>query len=1414
MKNAGIALLLLLWLAALSFAQKPAPRPTPLPPSIDLSVARDVAPGPKIRLSANTRNVGALTLSAARIDSAAWLQDRVRGKKQTRPTTIGPIRSLGSVRMIAPGEKRDPGQLDLYRSRQLNLPRLPPGVYLIAAQGSGASAWSVVNITELAVLVKRAPRQTLVWVSDHKTGRTVAGAQVKLFDAKGALYLEQATNRDGVARFETRPARGESVLIQENGDVAALSLGVEDPDGKLVAHFSTDRPIYRPGQSVLYRAILRTSQGRGWAVPANEKVGIEVRDSHDNVLEKNEATTGRFGTVSGEIKLSEEAMLGPHTVVLTHKSGSAYASFTVAAYRKPEFTVRAAPEKPRYLSGEKVGFTVDSRYYFGAAVPGASVKYQVRRAALAFASDESESGWQLGGDGNLYPSDTYQRDPFVTEGEATTDAKGRATISVNTLEGAPDATYTLSVTVTDGQRRQVEGSASVPVFGAALRLGLIPDSNCVARGGTFRATLRAGDLDGKPTAADVTVSVERQLWEEKEKQMVWREAARAQVRVPASGKASVPLPAQYDGELRLTATAKDSGGRRAQAVASVWVAAPDWKPEKEPAEPQLRLRLDRAQYAPGAKIRAFVTNTTPARPVLLTLEHGIGQLAYRVLRGGGSYLWEGLATRELSPNGYVEVSQWARPAQLLADSELIAVPDPTRRLSVTVTPEKSELRPGDTARARVRVTDVAGRPVAAEVGVSVVDAAIFALRPDATPDPLTTFWGRRASQVETFQSAPEEVSGGAYQRANGESAPLRQRFVDTAFWSAHLVTDASGEAQVSFEVPGNLTTWRWSALAVTDQTQAGRVVTDTVATRSVTLRLATPRQAVLGDAWTLIGTVNNRTDSPQSFDATLKAEGATLSSDATVRVSVPARGEGKVSWRVAVSGWPESGAARFEASVASQSGSPELSDRLRQSVPVLPRGVVIDRPTLVKVSESMTLPLPLNDDGSPRLVLFEVRHGVRQAAQAAARDVLSSRPHSPEEAADTLRVAVVAPGLGVEAAPATVRDAVLHLLRTQRPDGTWGLWEGAPADAHATAHVLRTLREFQKSNAAKAFAFPEAALARAQDGARQLYKNTDSWERRALLAAELGGAEREEVVRRGQNLSPYARLRLLGRGALSSLTRRSGSERASVAAGVRTGWRFSETQTSAEALFVQPADTSLAHGLAFPDQTLGRSWQERADQAAMVVALARFKGESPGPAPSFSLLLEGKPLVFDRNGRAHLTLPPGDMRETLTLEGKSSGVVYLSVRRPHVAASASGSGPSRLLRRLERQDADGLWQEVSLEADAQVAPGETLRLTTMVWPAEGVETMRLEQTLPAGFEFVESDLYVYQSSGFVQEEVRDGRLIHYVQSEGRPLPIRCYFRAEAEGVFTLNPARAADLFGGSDETVAPPIRLTVRETKK
>ncbi|RYG75308.1 hypothetical protein EON80_01105, partial [bacterium] len=1388
------------------------------PPTINVGVGRDVAPGKRVQLTINTRNLPQVKVSAWRLNNFEWLLNRERDGR-ARPQASGRPAVTFGVDVRSKGEKPDPYQIDAYRSRQINLPLTRPGVYLVEAKQGNVSDWGVVNVTNLAVVAKRSPQRLLTWVTDFRTGATVSGAEVELWQRSGtAVSNAQAkTAKDGTSIFKV-PSGSDQVLVVRRGDDAAgVTISNPEPDGKLKMHFQTDRPVYRPGHTVFWKAILRSTKGRGWEPVSNQSFSIEVRDAKDIVLYQEKLTSNALGTLNGQVKLPQEGALGQYSLTIKRGNETQYGSFTVAAYRKPEFQVTVEPNQKRYLAGETVKFRINANYFFGAAVPKATVRYTVRRDGLPLSFDEeSETSYWYGGDGNLYDSDSYNQNEVVADSSADLDDKGQVEVTVPTdnggKDGGGDATYSISATVTDGSRRQVSSSSSAPVYRASKRIGITGEVSYVPVGFLMPLQIRTVDLDGKPVSGRVKLELQRAVYNSKEGRYRYEKITETSVTVPASGKAKATLPAQIEGTLRVRATLPDGTGRTAISTFDFWVAGPKTAWETDDS-PKLTLKPDKRAYTPGATMQILVSTNILKRPVLATIE-GLDIWNYAVIPAGvSSYIWKVPARVEQSPNAFAAAIQWTESG-LISDNAILPLPDPSKRLQVTLKADKAVYRPGETARYTLSTRDEKGQPIAAEVAVAMIDSAIYSIRPDNTPDLYGLFWANRENFVSTASSSPEEVSGGAFQRV-GKTASVRQQFLDTAFWNAKVETGKDGTATFNVKVPGNLTTWRTTARAITQDTRVGMVTNEVLATRPVTLRLATPRQLVQGDAIDLIATVNNRTDQDGRFETALSAEGLLVEGSKTQTLAVKAKGEGKTTFPLRANSLPESGEVtirgRTLSSAATKENAEDLSDALESIVPVLPNALphrLVQGGTLGR-EKSFELTLPADRIEPATTATLTLSRGINDVLTSATQELLSSsRDSAPTGAARLLAALLLKPANWQDEA----RENIALLARYQTGQGGWNWWEDQRPDARVTAQVLATLSRVESLG----LKVPAELISRGASGAKSLYNQTQLWEERALLASALalvnpteGATRLAEVQRRAENLSPFARLTLAeafmasnDRNAAVEIAREVmkdanvGTEETFVPVGVRDGWRATTTDATSAALSlltqlnIEPSRQSeLARWLANASNV---GYLSLESQAHRVRALWKYNQAHPGAREigTVSLSVNGQEVKVPAAVSyrpLEITIPRTLWRNgknEIRLNRTGNGELFWNLETKVFAPASDESGSSvRVFRRYETQNAALTWDEFN----GPVTVGKPLRCTVVVWPDDRADALKVVEPIPAGFEYVDAD-GDYGQSG--RTEVRDGSVVHYLHGHGLPVTFRYYLRSETVGRVTALPAQA------------------------
>jgi hypothetical protein len=154
-----------------------------------------------------------------------------------------------------------------------------------------------------------------------------------------------------------------------------------------IAYLYSDRPLYRPGQPVYFKGILRTDNDLEYTLPKEKEVEVVIR-SYDQEVYRQTLPISDYGSFNGELKLDTEAALGGYTVSVHFPDKTdmeiGTLSFTVAEYRKPEFQVSLTASPANLLNGQNITAQMSASYYSGGALKNADVAWTLRADPFFF----------------------------------------------------------------------------------------------------------------------------------------------------------------------------------------------------------------------------------------------------------------------------------------------------------------------------------------------------------------------------------------------------------------------------------------------------------------------------------------------------------------------------------------------------------------------------------------------------------------------------------------------------------------------------------------------------------------------------------------------------------------------------------------------------------------------------------------------------------------------------------------------------------------------------------------------------------------------------------------------------------------------------------------------------------------------
>ena len=1031
--------------------------------------------------------------------------------------------------------------------------------------------FAVVRRSNIAAQVLGTVGDVEVWVTSLRTAQPRAGAIVRLLDDSMHAYASAVTDARGRARLGVAVPRNVNLPLHieaaEGTDRALLLLSPQSPvrnaivdedslngqwwfrpttkmDGRwLHGTAFTERGIYRPGERVYLGGAVRTfSADSGYRTPGSDSARWTIWYANaDGGSERVWSHVGRlsdFGTLADSFALSRTVRLGEYaaTLALRAQGGwrtAARVAFHVAEYRAPEFALRLDVDSVTPLfGGDTARVRIDARYLFGLPMAGGAVHW--------WWSERERDWWgrrvpgleryTVGRAPWRYSEESHGRELPTSEGEAVLAADGTFTLRMPTRSIVRPGDVQVNVTVTDANRQAVTSQLTLPLHAANAYVGMrTRERRWVWRArDTVAVEMLVVRPDGTTRVGDViTVVAQRNRWI---KNKVVRDTVWQTTLTSAAEPVTVRFLPRAGGSYELLASVTDEQGRRALTGFDVWVAGGNntWA-QRDPRA--ITLRSDQTSYAPGDNVSLIVDSPGEQRAWVSLRREGLLHEQFVDLHTGVNEVRIPVPATA-APNAEIRViavrpygSRGDDSAGIYYRTGSISIPVDTaaRSLHVTVAPERTRYRPGDSVRVNLNVRDASGKPRRAEATVWAVDQGVVSLtdfrRPAllsmlmagsgdyawvsstliawmlSTPPavgPAYFFNFRYGSLPANSAMSMMRVAGGSAMAspavltgddATGET--VRRAFATTPFFTGSVRTDSSGRATVAFKLPDNVTTFRLYAAAVGDDIYAGSGDTSIITTRPLIVRAALPRIVRVGDTLFAGAVITQEATSRTPVSLSIATTNVAVSGSATLYDTLDAQRSREVRFPMSVTGGDSVTFVFRGTATGTSPASDAVEARLAISPPGRARAHVVTG--MIDRTGEASLAVPEGTDTLRSRVELQLGVSalplVRQYSEA-----LRIYPYYCTEQVSSAGRALLARlalqrALG-DSAPLTARDraqletGVSTVLARQRADGGYGYWSAIHwTDAWLTAYAL----DFLLGARDVGIAVPASSLERAKN---------------------------------------------------------------------------------------------------------------------------------------------------------------------------------------------------------------------------------------------------------------------------------------------------------------------------------------------
>lgn len=784
-------------------------------PQLNISTGQTFVPGSQVQLSMNWRNVSNVEFTLYSVDmlSAVNLSNFPNGinsyydllqkfRENTAALKSLPIALNWKINLNDEGKHIYHGESKSLAKWRVTEPEgqikpedgvVPVGAFILLAKSGATESLDLVLVSESALLNKITKNKAVFWAVNAHSGKPLSDVPVKYvysyYDAQGHTFWKEGegvTDSKGMLAADLLyPEQGNTYYRQHN--VFAVVSDKKNGQAFVQNNFYyndynnkgewwfyafTDRPAYRPNETVSFKGILRRPHEGGFQIFAGKNVKAQIMNPQGQQVKEESFTLNEYGGFAGELTLDEKAVLGQYSMNLIDVDNNTYLGnaqlFRLEEYKLPEFLVNVKPKEKEVQEGEidayRLGDTleveIDAQYYFGGAVANADVEY------LVYQQPYYQYYWPV----RPYPwyyEDMYPRyqnygyyGNLMEQKKIKTDKDGKAHFSIETPKDSPnDLQYHVEVRVVDKSRREIIGSSDIKVTKNAFFAFLEPKESLYRPGDKAKVTIHTMTANEEPVGVEGKVTVLRNWWRNpvvQNDQVIkpagydGTELFTKFVKTNEKGEAVFEFEPSENGYYEIRFTGFDNGNEVVSQT-YVWVCEPS-AVNIGYQYSGLQIITEKDTYKPGETAQAMIITDRPGLWVMFSQESD-ELYGYEMIEMKGTVkLIEIPITDKYTPNIFLN-AQTVDHYQLKMNNVQVIVPPDDKLLNVKVTSDKAVYQPQEEGTFNIEVTDGKGNPVSGEIALGLTDASVYYIQGELAEDIRKFFYGtKKYDSIQTNAS--------------------------------------------------------------------------------------------------------------------------------------------------------------------------------------------------------------------------------------------------------------------------------------------------------------------------------------------------------------------------------------------------------------------------------------------------------------------------------------------------------------------------------------------------------------------------------------------------------------------------------------------------------------------------------------
>jgi len=725
--------------------------------------------------------------------------------------------------------------------------KLPAGYYLVDSSWEDKRLQTLIQVTNTTVYIAKSTNKSIVWLNDLSNQLPISGAEISFTDTEERYF----SDKEGIAYFDTLnlPKQDGYYLLNNQFMVITTADGKKSlldcssygnsSNENYWKYFFTDRSMYKPDDTINFWGFVKNRY-------KDEEINyltLEINQNYSSgfpVIKQNIDVKDGFFEASAQLRNLPKGyyyirLKKGDTVLIT-------SNIRVEDYIKPAYKMDISQDKKAIFLGETVNFDIKTSFFEGTPVSGLKVNYSIDSYSLNTSTLNTNNSTDT--KGNL-------RVPYTPTASGKVQDENSASISARALlpeSGSIQAASNVRVFVNDisvrpkGQIKNGIGTITTQVN--KIVLDRLND-------GTAKDY---SDYLGSPVAGkEIRGTIYKNTWVKYENgtyydyinKLTHKTYSYKLLTEPlrnfscissADGTASYSFDAPEIEDTYYSADVNcvDSSGRSMSY--NIYIGK--FYDYSSYEYKTYNLKSNKASYVLGDNVELSFNHGKEPLPegkyIYYKAQNGI----YDYTTSTKPYHSFEMGKTEI-PNSWVIGVYFNGRTYIKANCQILYNYE-ERKLTIEAKTDKDSYKPGEQAVISISVKDAKGKPVKASVNTSIVDEAFFKLA-NQNVNLLGSIYSAVYTSVfleATSHNNSNNISiyrygwdkniylanspspSAAPSSEGGSDSDVREDFKDTARFVT-VMTDSNGKANVSFKLPDNITAWRVTLSALSNDLYAG-----------------------------------------------------------------------------------------------------------------------------------------------------------------------------------------------------------------------------------------------------------------------------------------------------------------------------------------------------------------------------------------------------------------------------------------------------------------------------------------------------------------------------------------------------------------------------------------------------------------